>query len=151
MPCWDHKKADAFRAGLFSVPFVFPPRRFAAVPQGTWRPPLRSRPASPLLRLPLEVSLTLRCGADAPSLRSNAPVSRQFTCFGNEIAVFIPVWWFLLDSGMEMRFSFPFDGPFWFSGLKMRFWGPFRCFSCQMGPESPFPGPSVRLFRVDGM
>ena len=106
MPCWDHKKADAnapaflrsplseppappvwgiFRpsAGRQKPPWSLrseichPPRRCAAVPRGTLRPPLRSRPVPPGRR----IAPPSRHGADAPSLRSNillAPVLRYF-------------------------------------------------------------------------
>ena len=56
-------------AGCLRVVPPFPPRRFATVPQGTLRPPLRSRPVPPGRR----IAPPSRHGAAAPSLRSTLP------------------------------------------------------------------------------
>ena len=60
----------ASRAGLALRAILSPPRCSAPVPQGTWRPALRSGRCLRCFDF-FKISLTLRHGADAPSLCSN--------------------------------------------------------------------------------
>jgi len=66
------RSVSRFIGGLLACGVLpFPPRRFAAVPPGTLRPPLRSRPVPPGRR-PAPPSLARRCCAFAPL---NSPIS----------------------------------------------------------------------------